>query len=387
MKLLFVQPSINPPGGGNLVACWMLQALRDDHDLTLLTWTPPDLAECNRFFGTSLRPSDFTLRLVPIVARVLGRATPCHMSLLKDSYLLRRAVDAAEAFDLVVSANNECDLGGRGVTYVHYPRLDFDRGAEERRWYHDPERMRRAYYRLCGRIARFSPERVVANRTLVNADWIGARLRGLHGVETTTLPPPVPGEFPAVPWAEREDGFVAIGRISPEKRFGRIIDLVARLRARGHALGLHIVGTVGSDRYGRDVRRRVRAHADWATLHENIDRTALLALVARQRYGVHAMVDEHFGIAVAEMVRAGCIVFAPDNGGPREILGDAPHLLYGCTEDAEAKILAVLRDERMQASLRAHLAGRAELFTPARFVEAVRAVVREAGEPAGAPAR
>ncbi|MGH7895515.1 MAG: hypothetical protein ACREQL_12660, partial [Candidatus Binatia bacterium] len=74
---------------------------------------------------------------------------------------------------------------------------------------------------------------------------------------------PVPGDFPTVPWTERENGFVAIGRM---------IDLVGRIQARGHDVRMHIVGTSGGDRYGRDVRHRVRTHAAWVTLHEGIDR-------------------------------------------------------------------------------------------------------------------
>jgi len=41
-RLLFVQPSLQPPGGGNGVAAWMLQALKDDYDITVVRMTASD---------------------------------------------------------------------------------------------------------------------------------------------------------------------------------------------------------------------------------------------------------------------------------------------------------------------------------------------------------
>lgn len=49
MTILSAQPALEPPGGGNLAACWMLDALRNEHQLGVLTWQPPDVDECNRF--------------------------------------------------------------------------------------------------------------------------------------------------------------------------------------------------------------------------------------------------------------------------------------------------------------------------------------------------
>jgi len=50
---------MSPPGGGNGVAAWMLQALASEHDVTMLTWWPMDVGLMNRFWGTSLRAGDF----------------------------------------------------------------------------------------------------------------------------------------------------------------------------------------------------------------------------------------------------------------------------------------------------------------------------------------
>jgi glycosyltransferase involved in cell wall biosynthesis len=354
----------------------MLEALRGEHALALLAWEPPDLDACNRFFGTSLRRADFELLLAPPMVRRLGALTPTPMALLKHGWPLRRAAAVAPRYDVVVTANNEADLGRRGIQYVHYPRLDPVRPAVDLRWYHASRGLLGFYRRVAAGLGPASAERMRANLTLVNSDFIGRRVRARHGIEPVTLHPPVPGDFPAVPWEAREDAVVCIGRLSPEKRVEDAVDVVRRVRAGGGDVRLHVVGSDGDRAYAREIRRLVREHAAWVSLRQDLSRADLVRLVARQRYGIHAMRDEHFGIAVAEMVRGGCIVFVPDTGGPVEIVGGEPRLLFASPEEAAERILATLRDPGRQAALRAHLAGRAELFSAERFVARFREIVR-----------
>ncbi len=149
------------------------------------------------------------------------------------------------------------------------------------------------------------------------------------------------------------------------------------MRAAGRKVRLHIVGTPGSPRYTRAIRRRAAENAEWVSLHESLDRGALLQLVARQRYGIHCMPDEHFGIGVAEMIRAGRLVFVPDDGGPAEIVAQHEPLWFASPAEATQKILAALTDEDLSASLRAHLAQRAEVFSCDAFVAQLRDIVRD----------
>lgn len=377
-RILLVQPSLNPPGGGNLVAAWMLEALREEHQVTLLSWTRPDLAACNRTFGTTLRDGDFELRLAPGLLREGMRMSPVPLALLRDSLLLRQARRAAKHHDLVITANNEADLGRRGIQYVHFPRLDPDRPETDLRWYHGSQHLLGLYRRICAVVAGATPTGVSRNVTLVNSAVIGDRIRRLHGVEPEVLHPPIPGPFRNTPWEARDDAFVVIGRISPEKRIETVVEILAGVRAAGVPVRLEVVGTEDDRAYARRVRALVGANADWVRLHENVSRDELLAVIARSRYGIHAMEDEHFGIAVAELVLGGCITFVPDGGGPVEIVGDDERLRFRSVEDATQKILATLADPARQAELRAHLAGRATRFSTERFAARLREIVRAA---------
>jgi hypothetical protein len=127
VRILRIQPSLDPPGGGDFVAAWMLQALRDGHELSLLAWRPPDLAACNRYYGTSLRAGDFRLHVVPGLVRALGRLTPTPTSFLKDTYLVRRSFPLTAPYDVVMTCNNETDFGRPGIQYIHYPKVGMAR--------------------------------------------------------------------------------------------------------------------------------------------------------------------------------------------------------------------------------------------------------------------
>jgi glycosyltransferase involved in cell wall biosynthesis len=96
-------------------------------------------------------------------------------------------------------------------------------------------------------------------------------------------------------------------------------------------------------------------------------------LIAGHRFGIHGMREEHFGIGIAEMVRAGCVVWVPNGGGQVEIVADA-RLRYDSVEDAAKKIVRVLQDPAELATVRAHLAARRDLFSTEHFVREIRAI-------------
>jgi glycosyltransferase involved in cell wall biosynthesis len=375
-SVLFAQPSLQPPGGGQGVAAWMLEALRDDYDVTLLTAERVDFPAINRFFGTSLRPSDVVVR--PVLTRTvrLVGLVPMPLALLRDSLFRRATQRLVDDFDVIMSAANESDFGRPGIQYVHYPWNFRPRPGVDLRWYHTRPLLG-AYYRLSDGISRFSREGVRRNLTLVNSDWTGALMTRWYGVPTRTLYPPVASGVPGLAWEHRQSGFVCIGRISPEKELDRVIDIVDAVRREAPEARLHLVGTPGRRGYYRRIMRRAREHAGWVGVHESLSRADLARLIGSQRYGLHGMREEHFGMAPAEMVLAGCIVWVPDGGGQTEIVGGHRQLTYRSVDDAVAKILHALRAPEEQTRLRADLAGRGELFSTERFMAAVRRIVAD----------
>lgn len=383
-RVLVVQPLLRPPGGGNGLVAWALQALQDDHDVTLLTWEAVDFTLVNRYFGTEIDPTLVRLRLAP---RWLRALLPDGWTLFRHHVLLRQCKGIRSAYDIVLCGHNESDFGGRGIQYIHYPCLDDPRVNDTSRrqedfshlgWQHRSHAIMRAYFALCERVSGFTMEGVRRNVTLVNSDWTGRLAREILAVEPITVYPPVHAEFPAFSWQERKLGFVCVGRIAPEKKVDRIVHILDGVRRKGWDVHLHIIGNrTDHPSYFARIQPLLQANQSWVFLEENLTHEQLRTLVARHRYGIHGMDLEHFGIAVAEMVKAGCIVFTPNGGGQVEIVGNDARLTYDDEEQAVEKISAVLGDSRMQHELAEHLAGCASLFGADRFVREIRDVVAD----------
>jgi len=389
-RLWLVQPSLMPPGGGNSVAVWMAEALKKTYRLSILTWKPPDLCAVNNFYGTDLQAGDFQLYTVPKIWHSLIELDRDPFSIQRLSSLMRYAKLLRKPGEPAICAHNEMDLGAPCIQYIHYPWMSMH--------YHDPERGDAAHSAFAHRpwarwfgsrawsrwrpwrlISGFSYKRMRNNITLANSRWTGNLFERIYQTPATVVYPPVGPCFPAVPWSQRENGFVCVGRISPEKRLGRLIDILTAVRAAGEPIHLHLVGTTGSARFEQDYYREVKAKtaacADWIFWEENCSRKQLLQLLSGHRYGVHRMQEEHFGIAVAEFVAAQALVFAHNSGGPAEILEEFPELLFMDDEEAVSKILTVLRSAGLQESLAAKLATVADRFSANRFMQEIQALV------------
>lgn len=378
-RVLVVDASLRPFGGGQAVTAWTLQALQDAHEVTLLTWQRPDFDAINRHYGTRLQPSQLTVRTAPLGHRLARGLVRDPWNTHRKSLVLRHAKAMKDDFDIILCTDNEADFGKPGIQYLHFPGL-----AQ-----HDP---RHGHYesgeangkspspRGWMRVSDFSFDRMRRNLTLVNSDWSGNRVRAEYDVPTRTVYPPVGGDFPSVPWTERDDGFICLGRISPEKRIERIIAILGEVRRMRPSVRLHIVGMPGDTaeaiQYDRHIRE-LAAPLPWIIFAGKVSRDRLRDIVAHRRWGIHAMEDEHFGIAIAEMMRAGCIVFAPRSGGQSEILGFEDRLLYPSDEDAVDSILNVMGDPLQQEELRRFLAARSEHFTAEAFMDQMRSVVRD----------
>jgi len=376
-RILLVQVSLQPPGGGNGVAAWFLQALAREHRVTVLSWRPVDVAPIDRFFGTSLLEVAFdTLGVPPPWVTMLDHL-PIPASLVRNALLMRFTRRVSSRYEVVLGVYNEADFGRRGIQYVHYPTYLRPRPDVDMRWYHGSRRLLGGYYRLADRIAGLSLDRVRSNLTLANSDWTARHVERLLGVTARTVYPPVADPDPPRPWEERARRFLLVGRISPEKEIERAMRILSRVRRHAPDVELTIVGTC--DPRTRHYRRRLVGFASslgsWITFHENMSREALRALMASSRYGIHGMREEHFGMAPAELVRAGALVWLGRGGGQVEIVGGEDALLYDTEEEAAEKIASVLSNPAEERRLREHLHARGERFAPERFVGEVREIV------------
>lgn len=364
-------------GGSEARAVWAIQALRDHHDLTLITPRRVNVDDLNRFYGTSLKSADFRQRIAPAP---LGFRPALDAAALRGAIFQRFCRSIAGEFDVLISAYNLCDFGVPAIqciadfswdmTLRYRPQL----GSE---LIHRDNVLRSAYLTVCGMIRRPSGRNLLGGQDLIvaNSHWTAEQLQRRHGAaDCVVIYPPV--NFPQVdvPWSQRETGFVCLGRISPEKRIERIIQILSGVREIGHNVHLHVIGRFDGSSYSRMIRQLCRENGGWVRIEGEQIGQSKVRLLSSHRYGIHACNIEAFGIAVAEMTKAGCIAFVPDQGGQVEIVNH-PMLCYCDIDDAVRKIDVVLRSEELQTSLRQYLQKQAAMFSAEEFMRDFRGVV------------
>jgi len=379
-RLLIIQPDFAlTSGGGNAVTACIIEALRNENEISVLSWAPPDVDAINRAFGTSLKASEFTARCAPLFLRALAKLNP-YLYSLRYGMLLLLCKKVRNDYDIMISVNNEADFGCKGIQYIHDPPYWFYRS-------HDKFGIRllsphhlwvvfKGKRRPWMLVAGFSFERMKKNITLVNSNWTGTKVDEVYGIYSTTVYPPVLGAFLKVPWENRENGFVCIGRIIPWKNLEKIIEIIEKVRSKVPDTHLHIIGNPEQRSYLQHLLRLARG-SSWIFLNANVSRDELVRLIALHRYGIHGMTPEPFGMAVAEMIHGGCIVFVPRNAGPMEIVGRDDRLLYDTTEEAVRKVVGVMRSPREQESICRYLGSRKNLFSKEQFALRIQQIVKQ----------
>ena len=373
-KIAIVHPLLGW-GGSEAVALWALTALKDDYDVSLITSGIVDIQRINEFYGTSLDLDGFSIIQVPLP---MGIRKTTKFAALRGRFVQRYCQRVSSRFDLMISAYNPVAFGVKGIQLVadleELPAI-LPLHNWKQWWYGNPP-LRRAYLQVCDWISPAGTQAWKNNVSLANSNWTAELMRRDYGVQAEVLYPPASSAVSATRYEERKNGFVCIGRIIPEKRIDTIVEILKGVRGRGHDVHLHIVGSPdGNSPYVRRLRKDcLERNSDWVSFEGSIDEGSKNKLIMNHCFGISGRKDEPFGIGVAEMVEAGCIVFVPDNGGQVEIVNH-PDLVYEDLPDAVERIDQVLRNPEAQDMLREHLAKGSQRFSVESFQKNIRDVV------------
>lgn len=327
-------------GGSTSVCFHILEALQDEYDVHLYSLHRPDFSTLNNAFGTEVH--DITVHTPDIVTggldfsdSILRTATRSRIGVesgLELTLLVRRYGHQWDTFDLRIGTQGELPLSSPAIQYLHHPFLNrwSDAGHFEIESTFGSF-LNRVYTRVSGT----TPDTVQQSELLTNSQWTANQIEKIYAVTPDVVFPPIDVDaFDDVPWHERENGFVSVGRISQDKQTHRAIEIIDNVRERGHRVHLHLVGPIDEDtRYGRRIRREETNHP-WLIVEGRVSQEHLTTLIERHRWGIHTKPFEHFGMAVAEQVAGGVIPFVPDSGGQVEIVGRIPTLCYDSIDEA-----------------------------------------------------
>ena len=221
-------------------------------------------------------------------------------------------------------------------------------------------------------------KRIVADRReriYPTSGYVEDVLRGYFGpFNSSVFYPPTTFEFNDS--AAERDPLLAIyvGRIFPPKRITDIVAIAERARAlSGKDIKLRIAGVLAPIPY-TDLLRKLAGERQWLELVGPVYGKEKESFMLSATYALHAERDEAFGIAIAEYLKAGCIPIVPDQGGPKEIVGDEA-LEFRTVEDAANTLSRLVGDDAFREERRRRCAERAAEFSMEAYERRQRAVV------------
>jgi glycosyltransferase involved in cell wall biosynthesis len=359
--------------GGEMVAAWTMHVLSETHDVVLMANQPPDWVKVDARFGTTLAQHPPRVVLPAWWAQAVVAGWPGGGKLMTMAVLMRQLLCIQKKYrpQLWISTYNEMWMPKAGWEYIHYP-WPLEAQATPKDW----PRWRAFFYDMqcwvVGWVGLDAVVRSTGHRALANSRWTAGEIMRISGRRAEVVYPPVPPYAAGLPWAERENRVVILGRWCESKRLRLAMEIVARAREAGAELTLECVGFWDyTDMKAREELEIYAAQFPWITWHENLVRAEIEKLAGRSRYGLHAMEDEHFGIAVAELATAGCVVLVPASGGPREIVEDEWQV-YRDAEEGAAKLSEIWKSVPLQTALHETARERGLRFRPEVFCEKLR---------------
>jgi glycosyltransferase involved in cell wall biosynthesis len=377
-KVAIVHPRLGF-GGSEKRVFWGVEALKRDYDLTIISSNRLDLEIINKFYGTTLRTGDFNMRQVPLPKWLaLAHAAAALRGLLVERYCR----EIVSEYEVLISAYGPVDFGVPAIHFI----ADFSWcPAVRNRLHPDPlgplyawHLPKKIYSWLVDKFDRPTGRNLFggADYIISVSNWVAAIMAERFKVPPRVIHSPVAGNYPKVPILEREMGFVCLGRISPEKRIEDVLDILSRVRGSGAPVHCHIVGSIGHDAYGKKIKKLIARNASWVEAGGLLSGTDKVDCLARHRFGIHACRGDAFPNSVVEMTKAGCIPFANEEGGAKEIINH-DSLLFRSKDEAVEKIIRIVSDCTGQMELQELMIRQSNRYSFESFADELRSLVKE----------
>jgi glycosyltransferase involved in cell wall biosynthesis len=264
----------------------------------------------------------------------------------------------------------------------------------------------RAYIRVCRGLERVllgdrDHSLATWSRFAANSEYTAGWMKKLWGVSADVIWPPCDDMGPA---AAKEPWILSVGRFEPEAKTQHsksqdvAIEAFRRLCERyDQPCELHLAGHAGTDAASVAYVERLREQAAGLPvfLHLSIDRSQLVELYRRSSVFWLATgsgydpahfpgKQEHFGVATVEAMSAGVVPVVHRSGGSIEIVeGRGFGALWETQEELVSATVDLLGDPARRAREAELATARARDFTPAAFLDSVRAIVAEVLDPSG----
>jgi len=367
-KICIIHENLNHYFGGSSHVCvWIIESLKHKYELYLASSDRLiNFQRLNRFFGTNLTECDIKILYLPL-PYWLRKLPSRYLRSFRLAYNIRYIKSLPIDFDLFINTANDLCLPFKTIHYVHFPEHSQKIMKE---FYPIPVRWLRyinniLFYFISGLDKRnfYRADAVF----VTNSYWSAKAFQRAYGRLARVIYPPVaPVNEASYQNQKREKlGFVCIGRLTNQKKIHEAISIVDELRKTFRETHLHIIGN-GKGKYAAKIREMARKR-NYIFIHSNISKKEMANILKSHPFGIHTTRNEHFGLAPAEMLSAGQIVFVHNSGGQVEIVNKNNELVFDNPKEAVAKISKVLKYPSLQNIIQMQLISKRHLFSVERF--------------------
>lgn len=137
---------------------------------------------------------------------------------------------------------------------------------------------------------------------------------------------------------------VSLSQFRPMKRHIDQIKIVSKLKFKGIKVSLKMIGGVSEDqkKYINHLKEVAKTHQVQLQIISNATQNDINRIFAKSHIGLHTMHNEHFGIAVVDMISAGLLVMAHRSGGPLLDIIKDERFLFEDVDDCCFKLNSLL---------------------------------------------
>lgn len=173
-------------------------------------------------------------------------------------------------------------------------------------------------YKFMGRF----PDKIMANST-----WTADHCKSNWNSSTDKIlieyPPCNVDEFWSQHWDEKEALIVSFAQFRPEKRHAIQLEIWKKFKRENpnSELKFQIIGSCkdeGSARSADELEQKIKLLGiPDVEVRRNLAFRDIQSTFRKASFGIHTMIDEHFGIAIVEMLAGGMVVMAHNSAGPK----------------------------------------------------------------------
>jgi len=381
---IYNEPSGGPIGGCEVCVAILAEAFSDQHDVTIIhhrkSLIAGTLAEFANADLTNVR-----LQYVPPTPYSFGMS---HNIAQRYREARRWHAELSEPYDLFINFTHHAPpfcRAERGVLVVLFP---FDeppfRQLKGDTW-SLVEFCKRSYHEWEWKKRMSSYQRKISISEFTR-NWVTER----WAIDSEVIYPPVDTDFRSI---EKREMIVSVGRFTTE---GHSKNQLAMMGAFQELEGNELkgwtyscVGALGDSSSERQYFEQVLSlgRACGADVIANAPRDSVRTLYEKAKVFWHAAgfgmgkqqpeLQEHFGIATAEAMAAGCIPVVFQGGGPMELVEHGVNgFLWNTLDELKTYTAMIGSDEALRDRLSAAARARAQQFNRSKYVDGFRRFLR-----------